>query len=368
MAGENLSSVESALSQIFAPDLERQWQRTTYFLGRVAASQGVSEGGGKNVAFDTEFTGATAQTVAEGSDVPTTEYASDINVSATAPWCTYRSSFQITEQEYDAARSSVGTPQALQDLFGDRILGCGAVLAQKIENDALNGTGVDASGNPTLVGIFGGALTASGSYLGLNPATYPEWASNVVSNGGVSRFLTPDLMEQVDANIFTASALPWDLCMTSAGTLRKYTQIFTMNNQQQGQPLIRMTDNARSPAYGLGLALDAQSQPVDAWFKGKPVIRNPLSPVGPLALLHTSKIKIKYLPRILSQADIDFLRRVGLEGSSGGTAPIQATSIPARISVLAKTGDSIKISMKVVLAMAVTRRNACGLLTNISES
>jgi hypothetical protein len=367
MAGENLSSILFALSQIMAPDLERQWNRTSVFLGALSATKGaVSEGGGKNTAFDAEFSGATAQTVAEGSDVAASEYASDVNVPATFPWCHYRSSFQVTETELDAATSSVGTPDALRDLFGNRILDAGAILARQIETDALTGTGVDAFGNPTLVGIYGGALTATGGYGNLNPATYPEWASNVVSNGGVARALTADLLEQVDQNIFTASSIPWNLAMTSAGVLRRYSAIFTSNSQ--GGPVIRMNDNAQSPKMGLGWALDSQSQPIDAWFKGKPVIRNAVNPSGKLALLNTNKIKIKYLPRVLTQADKDFMRMVGLEGSSGGNAPIQATSIPARIVVLAKTGDSYKLSLKTTIAMGITRRNACGTLVDLSET
>jgi hypothetical protein len=366
MAGENLSSIFAALSQIMAPDLERQWNRTTMFLGAISATQGVSAGAGKNVAFDVEFTNATAATVAEGSDVQASEFNSDNNTVAIFPWCTYRSSFQVTELELDAAASSAGTANALRDLFGERIMNAGAILAKTIENDALNGTGVDVNGNPALVGIFGGALSASGPYGGINPATYSEWASNVVSNGGTLRPLTPDLMEQVDSNIFTASGVPWNLIMTDAGVLRKYSDIFT--TAAQGGPLIRMNDNAQSPKMGLGYALDAQSQPIDAYFKGKPILRNFLSPANKVAFLNTDKIKIKYLPRAFNKADIDFLNMLGLQGSSGGNAPIQATGIPARISVLAKTGDSYKLSMKTTIAMAVTRRNALGLLTDVSES
>lgn len=368
MAGENLSSVFSALSQIMAPDLHRQWNRSTTFLGALAARKGISDGTGKNVAFDVEFTGATAGTVAEGSDVQASEYNSDVNVPAIFSWAHYRSSFQVSETELDAAMSSVGVPQALRDLLGDRILGAGAQLALAIEKDALSGTGVDGSGNPTLVGIYGGALTASGGYGGLNPATYSEWASNVVSNGGVARTLTPDLLAQVDQNIFTASSEPWDLIMTSAGVLRKYESIFNSGggpNATAGM-LQRFVDAARGAPVGTGVPNDPAMQ-IEAYYKGKPVLRNAFQPAGKLAVLNTKKIEIKYLPRVLTQADKDFMRMMGLEGSSAGNAPIQATAIPARIAVMAKTGDSYKISLKTSLAMAVTRRNACGQLVDISE-
>src|SRR5579859_4397186 len=155
MALEVVGYIFNALSQIFESPIERQWNRVTFLLDKIRAEGGVSEGGGKNVAFGAEFTGASAGTVAEGSDVAAGEYNSDINEPALFPWATYRSSFQISEQEVSIARSSAGSPTALMDVFGERLYGCQAKLAQAIENDVLNGTGVDANGDPTIIGIFG---------------------------------------------------------------------------------------------------------------------------------------------------------------------------------------------------------------------
>lgn len=371
MAGETLTTVFNALPQLMESDLQRQWNRTTFLLGELQARRGVSEGKGKNVAFDVEFTGATAQTVAEGSDVPATEYAQDIDVPAIAPWATYRSSFQVTETEIDGAFTSgpQGMPTALKDILGARILSAGAIIASQIENDALVGTGVDANGNPTIVGIYGGALAATGAYLGVNQATYSEWAGNVVSNGGTARQLTPDLLEQVDANIFTAASIPWNLCMTSAGVARKYSQFFTQGSAGNNNlPLVRMNDQAGRPVYGLGVPVDGAGQLDALMFKGRKMIRNRLNPAGKLALLNTDKMMVKYLPRVLREQDLAFMRMLGIEGSSGGMAPIQATGMPMRVAELAKTGDSIKVTMMIRCQMAILRRNAHGLLTDILET
>jgi hypothetical protein len=378
MAAEISTAVLSALSQIMQPYLQRQWNRTTYLLGLLnAAPASISAGFGKNVAFDVEFTGSTAQTVAEGADVPATEFNSDVDTVAIFPWATYRSSFQISEQEIDMARTSVGIPQALQDLIGDRILGCGAQLASAIENDALVGTGVDAQGNPTLVGLYGGALTASGAYGGINPATYTEWASNVVSNGGAARTLTPDLLAQLDQNIFQAAGVPWTHIMTSAGVTRRYEGMFnTATTSNNNFPLIRMNDNPSSPSYGTGVPNDGQMQLQSIWYKGTPVIRNRLNPAGQLAVLNANYIALKYLPHVPTRNELEYFQSLGLQGSSaGGTPsgpgtalqPTQATGIPARLVEIAKTGDSHKISMRITLAMCVTRRNAMGILKDISE-
>lgn len=368
-----LSTIFNVLPLLFDEQLYRQWNRTTVLLGELSARPGsIGELAAKNVNFATEFSGATASTVAEGSDVQASEYATDIDQPCTFAWATYRSSFQVSEQEIDGARNAAGSAAALRDIFEARILSAGATIASQIESDALTGTGVDANGNPTLVGIYGGALTASGAYGGINANTYSEWAANVLANGGTTRSLTPDLVEQADQNIFTGSSIPWNLVMTSAGVARKYTDLFTQGGSAaQNVPLVRMNDNAGRPVYGLSPALDGQGQLDSIQFKGRKVLRNRLNPTGKLALLNTDFIKIKYLPRTLSAADKEFLRMMGIEGSSGGGAvggPVQATGIPMRITNISKTGDSLKVSCRVTLAMAVVRRNAQALLQDLAES
>jgi hypothetical protein len=376
MAGENLQTIFNALSVFFDPMLMRQWNRTAVLAGLLAASPASKpqELGGKQVAFDVEFTGGTASTVAEGSDVAASEYASDVDEPFVLPWATYRSSFQVTEQEVDAARNSVGTADDLMDLFGARIMSAGALIASQIEQDMLTGTGVDANGNPTIIGVFGGAVSASGAYGGLNPATWTEWAGNVLANGGVLRTLTPDLLEQADANIFTGSSVPWNLAMTSAGVARKYAGMFyqgpaTSTGTATNAPIVRMNDGGQ---YQLGQPTGsvngAPAQQQGLFWKGQPVYRNRLNPTGKVALLNTDYIKVKYLPRTLRQADIDFMQMMQIEGSSGRQpGSITATGIPMRIAVLAKTGDSYKISCRTTLQMAITRRNAQAVVQDISE-
>jgi len=370
MAGETLSTILNALSQVMAPDLYRQWNRTTYLLRMLQARTGaITDGIGKNCAFDVEFTGATAQTVAEGSDVPASEFAQDINEPMLMPWATYRTSFQISEQEVDAARTSVGTADALRDLFGARLLSANAILARQIESDMLTGTGVDGNGNPTLIGVFGGALTASGAYGGLSPATYSEWASTQLTNGGTARTLTPALMASADQLIFTAASLPWNAIVTSAGVVSKYEQFFTTGAAfGTQQPLIRMQDNPASPQYGMGVPNDPTMQLTNLYWKGQPVVRNPVAPTGKMAFLNTDFIKIKYLPHVPTRNEIEFLENIGLQGSTGGNQVIQATGLQARIVELGKTGDSHKLSARITLAAAFVRRNAMAIIQDISET
>jgi hypothetical protein len=369
MAGETLASIFNALSQIMDPDLTREWNRTTYLLKWIAAAGGIKPGMGKNAAFDVEFTGATAGTVAEGSDVQATEYNSDINEPAIFSWATYRTSFQISEQEIDAARTSVGTPERLRELFGSRIISANAILAKSVEQDLLTGTGVDINGNPTLIGVYGGALSASGPYGGLNPATYTEWASTLLANGGTLRSLTVNLLNQLDNAIFIASSLPWNLILTSAGVAAKYEQFFTAGTGNAGSfPIVRTETNG-DPTYGLGAAMNDIGQMDNLMWKGKRVMRNPLAPTGKLSFLNTEFIKMQYLPHLPTKNEIEFFEMLGLTGSSGDEPVTRMTvPLPVRFVELAKTGDSHKISGRLTCAVAFTRRNAMGICQDISES
>ena len=66
------------------------------------------------------------------------------------------------------------------------------------------GTGtrtVRGASKKTIVGLLA-ACEASGSYGGLNPSTYPEWAGNVLANGGTPRALTAELLQAADRLVF----------------------------------------------------------------------------------------------------------------------------------------------------------------------
>lgn len=360
MSGENLIALGPALSQMLGDTLYPQWNRSAQFLNLINSFGGVSAGAGKNVSFPVQFTGTTAQTVADGSDVPSTEYNQDNNVPATFQWANYRSSFQVSETEVDAAIGSEATPDKLRQIFADRVEGSAAQIASAIEKDLLTGTGMDASGNPTIIGIYN-ALVSSGVYAGINTATYSEWASNILANGGVARALTSDLLEQADANVFNASNEDWGMLISTANVTRKYAQIFGPSST--GTPLQRINDQN---AYNVGMPNDGGMQQANLSFKGKPVYRNRLNPTGKMALVNPRWIKVKYLPMSPVPQDSVYSRMMAAEGGNGMTLK-QSTGVMLHIKSLAKTGDSYKFSMKATLAMCITRPNAFALLQDISE-
>src|ERR1700736_2016706 len=106
MALETLAAVNAALSQTFEADLIRQYNRLAVAAALILAERGR----GRNCAWDVEFSGATADAGAEGS--------------------------------------SLGTPDVLMDMFGERVLNAHHKLISTINVDIFNGVGVNSNGIP----------------------------------------------------------------------------------------------------------------------------------------------------------------------------------------------------------------------------
>jgi hypothetical protein len=345
MALENLAAVSAALSQIFAPDFERQMNR----LAVAAALIQAERGRGKNAAWDVEFSGATANAVEEGSDVDDTEFTTDPAQPAVLNWAHYRQSFKISETEVDAAATSIGTPEVLLDMFGERVLNAHHKLCSVINSDIYVGTGANAAGIPNLVGLFGGPLESSGVYASISRAQFAEWSGNPLANGGVPRPLTTDLMAQLEQNVFTACGEPPDLWLASAGVLRKYESYF--------ESIRRIVSDGRGPVeYGAGAS--------NYFYKGAPVIRDRNCSAGRLVALNTAYVRMQFLPHV-NHGDALGYGEKNLEGASGKI--VTATQIPARIVLLAKTGDNLKASVKTTIQLVLKRPNACGYIADIAE-
>lgn len=346
MALETLAAVSAALSQTFEEQFVRQYNR----LAVAAALIQAEAGRGKNAAWDVEFSGAQADAVQEGSDVDESEFTTDQPVPAVLGWSTYRQSFKLSENEIDAAASSVGTPEVLLDMFGERVLNAHHKLCSRINVDIFAGTGTNAKGVPTLVGLYGGPIEPTGVYATIDRGQFPEWSGNVLANGGVQRPLTLDLMAQLEQNIFTACGEPPNIIIASAGVLRKYENFF--------ESIRRVISDGRGPMdFGAGAA--------NLFYKGMPVIRDRNGPPGRLAMLNTNYLRMKYLPHV-NLGDALGQSETRLVSSSGGAVQM-ATDIPARIVLLAKTGDNVKASVKTVIQLVLKRPNSCGYIADIAE-
>lgn len=350
MAAEVLSNISTALATTFAPQIERIWNRQAVFAQNVPLKPGGGQGGGKQVAWDVEYSGATAQSFAEGSAVANGELTTDPVTVATLPWGQYRSAFQLSNLEINAAASNVANATALEDMVGERFLGAITKLISVINADLFTGTGTDGSGNPNIIGL-NSALAATGSYATINKGTVTEWAGNVSANGGIARSLSMNLLAASEQLAFVSSGMEPDMLLSTAGVHTKYEGLFeaTRRTVDSGQGPI--------PAY--------QGSTGRLYWRGKPVLRDRNATTGYLYMLNMSELELVYLPWAGMPDGIMNMTR-GLESSNGRDA--SPTPIMARCYPLGRVGSGVAFVVEIYLQLKVRRPNAHVMIQDINES
>jgi hypothetical protein len=308
-AAPHIPKIGDSLSWVFADAVALQWRRLFPFESTLRAEGDIGDGRGKNVYFEPwESPGE--------------------KIFAVLPWATYRSSFQISETELDCIREVDCNSDLLAGLLGDRILGAAFQNQRKISRDMMMGQGVDPHGNPTIIGLFDGALATSGAYADINTATWERWASNALGNGGVPRPLTPRLIDSAEGLIFDRCSEMWDAMIVEAGIARKYDGFFT----HTGPPPCNYANR---------------------FYRGKAVVRHPYLNHGQMALLNTSHIKFKFLPSISKNEKAASVKTLA--------------DVPMRIAVLANAGESIRIGLICTLQMFVEHPASCARIVDIDD-
>jgi hypothetical protein len=347
-----LSDISTALSQLFAPELARQFNRHSVIAELIPKKTGT----GKNVAWDTRFSRTThAAAFTEGSDIAAGEFNTDPTQPASLSWGMYRVAFSLSGLSVAAAATSPGSALELLDQFQTNLEDAAMDLVSQINAAVYAGTG--ASGQ--IAGfIGGGALAATGTYAGVNRTTYPEWAGNVLGNSGTPRPLTKPLLDQLEGNIYTACGMPPDVIVCSPSIAQEYEQLFDTvkrvmiergelsamanGNTVSGEPMI-----ARNSGY-TGLT-----------YKGIPIYRDRNCPGAQLFMLNSQYTEIKVLP----QVELGAVSLAENKAMSG--APGNPTGISAKVESLAKTGDADKFQLKVYLQLVCRRPNASGYLDDL---
>lgn len=361
-----LANISPALSQTFAPDIVRAYNREAV-LGRIipfVSDDG--QGDAKQVAWDVSFSGASAQAFAEGSDVQVGEPAVDVDVPATLSWGQYRSVFYLSNLNINAATRTIAGGAALVDMVGHRTVGAATKLASVINTDLWTGTGTASNGNPNIIGFTGtpetwnGALISSGTYATLATATYPEWASNLLTNGGTFRPLSFALLSQLERQIFINSGRTPSVIVTTAGIASKYENLFEgaqrwMNEGGSG--------GVQLFAGSIGAGMDGMN--TNMMWRNIPVIRDRNAPTGSLLMLDLEYVEGKYLPFAPLSPDgipVTTFSLPSSDGKAGAPTPMIAT-----LYNLGRTGSAVKFVLEIYLQLAVKRTNAQGLLADLSE-
>lgn len=340
MAVSNLSAIASALSLIFDSQLARQWNRMARTISRLQAKPGT----GKSVNWDVSTSGQTATAYTEGADIDASELLIDAKVPMVLPWGLYRNAFGLSEHQLEAANQSKDSAEQLMQLLEESVYEAIAALASKLNKDLFTGIGSSSQ----LCGLDYSLLT-TGSYGG-QTVDATVLASNVDTNSNVNRALTLDLMNKMEAAIFTASGMRPDSIVTTPGVMNKYKSLF--------EPIRRLVGDAPN-RYDTGVQDDMM------YFMGVPVVRDKDCPTGKMYFLNHSTVHMAYMPPANFGDSVQFVVKLGT--GSNGAGDTEQFGIPFRIQSLAKTGDSVKFFLRTATQLVVRRPNANGVITHITE-
>ncbi len=349
MADETLSDITDALAQTFGPQIVRTWNRTGRLAQMVPVKSGGGQGGGKNLAWDVELDDASAGNFDEGADLDPGELDFDRVLPAVLPWGQYRAAFQLSNLEINAARANIGNAGALEDIFGERVLGKAAKLLSIINADMYTGTGTGTGSSPNIVGLVT-ALAATGYYATIDKGTYTSFAGIVSANGGTPRALTRALLSAAEAAGFVASNFSPTALLTTAGIATKYEGLF-----QEVQRI--MSDGGGVPSVDLSTK--------QLFWRGAPIVRDRQAPTGDVLMVDVGELALHVLDFAPAADGVQTQTRP-LPSSNG--AEIANTSIPVHICPLARMGSGQRFMLEIYAQLKVPKPSGHVLIKDISET
>lgn len=161
-------------------------------------------------------------------------------------------------------------------------------MQDKINTELMSdGTG---NSNKDITGILA-AFADSGTYAGLDRATYTWWKAYVNANGGTPRALTEPLMRDVKSTVEDTRGGRVTAIWTGSAQWYKYGDLFVAERRQ-------MTPTTLTGGYQ---ALD---------FEGIPVIKIPGYPTGRMDFIDERLLEYHMLPVTADIAEIAGLRSV----------------------------------------------------------
>lgn len=336
----DLASILNALGQRIAPTIRRQINRRCVILRLIP----IVTSGGKNVAWDVEGDGAYTEDYADGADV--SSYGSDDTLQATLPWARSRSNFKMTDEAIAAAQSN-GDASFLG--YARRQLENAApALAKRLNAHVFTGSG---SGSNQMVGLAT-ALSDSGTYAGISRSSYTWWRSNVIDNGGNA--LSIDALRRANGvTIYNASGEQADFAFCSSDTFAYIGNLFSQQRRYT-------SDVTVSTARRGDVKLDASIGAIE--IDGCVYIKDADAPDSSVLFVNSGAVELHLLPlqaasNLLPESTEDVMPDDGF-----GQLPMMM-----KVIELARTGDARKFSLRIKPALAVTRPNACGKLTNFTK-
>jgi hypothetical protein len=342
-----MTTIAASLTTIFEEQITSQINRATVLLQVLPVGPGTT---GKNISWNARFGTAVGGARAEGAAVVTLN--NDNKVPATLEFGTYDDAFGVTGKAMAAARAA-RNPEELANLFVDELGDCVERLAKGIAIALYTGTGA----TDHIMGLVatGGGIMNTGTYANIDRGTYSQWQGTIMSNSGVDRALTFDLMREMRRRIYTASGLKPDLIVTTPELHEKYGKLFGQQRRYIQEIRLR----------GQTITLDGGYQMLE--FDGIPVLEDVDCPAEHMIFLNTRYVRVLQLPDQVDNVN-NSMSMVGLAGTPEEQLGQPSAKLTARINPLGRDGDSYKFQLICYPQLQVRRPNACGAITDLNAA
>lgn len=347
MSTVDLAAVAATLGVIFEDEIISQINRATVLLQVLPVMDAPT---GQNIKWSVRFGTATGGARAEGAAVSVLN--NDAKVPATLDFGTYDDAFGLTGKAMAIARNT-RNPAELSNLFVEEMGDCVERLAKGVAVDLYTGTGaVDH-----IMGLMAtaGGILDTGTYAGIDRSVRTQWRGTIMSNSGVGRALTFDLMREMRRRIYQASGMKPDLIVTTPELHEKYGKLF--GQQRRYVTEIRMR--------GETIRLDGGYQMLE--FDGIPVLEDVDCTSGDMLFLNTRFVRVLQVPDEPNEAN-QSMGMTGLAGTGEEQLGQPSRKLRARINPLGREGDLYRFQLILYPQLQVKRPNTCGAIRDLNAA
>jgi len=353
MATVSLSAISAVMNLIFGDAMADQIRRDVLLPNLLP----VRTGRNSTMTWTAKFSNRSAGgAFAEGADMADADFDSHARVQASLAWAEYRTGAKVSGLSEALSRVN-GSPSLDPSLFSDEIRDAIDYLAVLVSSDSYAGN--VAASPPELAGLAT-AVDSSGTYAGIAPGTYSEWAS--AENTLAATALTVDKIREnlirpiIDncgmyPQFLIAPGNVFDDVGALLGDKRQYIdEVQTIDGQ---------TVNLKSRGGFRAIEID-----------GVPLIEDRHCTANTIYGFARDAVEYQQVPAVgpeqagvVMQA-VKALTGVTLEEDEVAMMLRASTQrLQPSIAMLGKTGDNVKAMVKVYAQLGVRYRNRCGKLT-----